>query len=194
MVPTMKLYILAAIAAIAATACSPMHYVRGVPNLDRVDAGVLRSGQINSVDGWRYVLEVAQVPPAHLHVIKLNFDSEGSDALAAQLGIDVHVLAIQPRGDQDIWDDVLSVFKGPDPKRVHEAERLLVGASARDVWLVHCTHGQDRTGYVIGIYRVIHYRWSKARAYAEMRAHHFHPELHGLHEAWEAFNPKLWKP
>ena len=164
-----------------------MVITHGVPNLAQVDASIWRSGQITTQEGWDYIRELAH--GRHVHVIKLNFDTEGSDDLAARMGIDVHVLAIQPEGDQSAWDDLKSVFKGPDPMLVDEAEALLVGATADDLWLVHCTHGQDRTGYVIGRYRVLHDHWTKDRAYQEMREHHFHPELHGVHEAWENFRP-----
>ena len=49
---------------------------------------------------------------------------------------------------------------------------------------VHCEHGQDRTGLIIGAYRVRVQRWSKSQAYQEMKAHGFHPLLHGLYSSW----------
>jgi protein tyrosine/serine phosphatase len=49
---------------------------------------------------------------------------------------------------------------------------------------VHCTHGQDRTGLIIGLYR-LNEGWTKDAAYKEMLVHHFHSSLHGLHEYWE---------
>ena len=177
----------AALACLVLVACSPMVYTHGVANLAQVNATVWRSGQITTKEGWDYVRQVTRAK--RLHVVKLNFDHEGSDAIAIAMGIDVHVLAIQPEGDQSIWNDLRSVFEGPDPTIVDQAEALLVTATPDDVWLVHCTHGQDRTGYVIGRYRVLHDRWTKDAAYQEMRDHHFHPELHGVHEAWENFRP-----
>jgi tyrosine-protein phosphatase SIW14 len=45
---------------------------------------------------------------------------------------------------------------------------------------VHCLHGQDRTGLVIGLERVIDEGWAPADAYAEMLANGFHPEFLGL--------------
>lgn len=177
--------LIALIAVSACGACSPTVMTHGVPNLARVDGGVWRSGQIATTEGWTYLLTTTRAK--RLHVLKLNFDDEGNDELAVKLGIDVHVLSIQPRGDQDLWDDIKSAFARPDPKLLDEAEALLAGATADDVWLVHCTHGQDRTGLVIGRYRVLHDGWTKDAAYAEMLANHFHPELHGVHEAWENF-------
>lgn len=190
-----------AIVANAATACSPMVYVHGVPNLAQVSPEIYRSGQITSDEGWAYIRTLSCAGATRsdgachpVHVIKLNFANEGSDLGAAALGFTVHELPIQPEGDQDLWDDVKSVYEGPDPGRLDEIERLLESAQPGEVWLVHCTHGQDRTGYVIGRYRVLHDGWTKDAAYNEMRAHNFHYELHGIHEAWERFKALATKP
>ena len=45
---------------------------------------------------------------------------------------------------------------------------------------VHCRHGQDRTGLVIGLERIFVEGWTPADAYAEMLAHGFHPYFEGL--------------
>ena len=45
---------------------------------------------------------------------------------------------------------------------------------------VHCAHGQDRTGMVIGLERVLIEGWEPADAYQEMLNHGFHPEFIGL--------------
>ena len=49
---------------------------------------------------------------------------------------------------------------------------------------VHCSHGQDRTGLLVGLYR-LKQGWAKTNAYTEMLTNGFHPALHGLHEFWE---------
>jgi len=36
--------------------------------------------------------------------------------------------------------------------------------------LVHCKHGQNRTGLVAALYRIVHQGWSKEEALAEMRS------------------------
>lgn len=174
-----------------ACGCSPMMYTRGVPNLAQVDANVWRSGQITTSEGWATIASIAA--GRKIHVVKLNFDTEGSDDIARGLGYDVQVFAINPQGDQDLWNDITGTFAAPDAsiiKRV-DAVLALAATSPGDFYLVHCTHGQDRTGYIIGRHRVLHDGWTKARAYEEMLAHHFHAELHGLHEAWESFKGKL---
>lgn len=148
--------------------------VLGVPNLSEVSPGVWRSAQPENAAEWRAVAALGVRT-----VIKLNFEDEGSDDPARALGLEVHDLGIEPAGDQDVFDNT---FRRPDMSRVDEAVRLLLRGGGV---LVHCTHGQDRTGLVVGIYRLEHDGWYKERAYDEMLAMGFHPELHGLHETWE---------
>lgn len=50
--------------------------------------------------------------------------------------------------------------------------------------LIHCLHGEDRTGLLIGLYRVRHGAPAWA-AWGEMRAYGFHASLLGLTEAFE---------
>lgn len=45
---------------------------------------------------------------------------------------------------------------------------------------IHCRHGQDRTGLVLGLYRIRHDHWTPAKAYKEMLADNFHPFLKAL--------------
>jgi len=54
--------------------CSPTIYTRGVPNLVQVGPGLWRSGQPTTIDSWNYLKSLGIN-----HIVKLNFDSEGSD-------------------------------------------------------------------------------------------------------------------
>jgi protein tyrosine/serine phosphatase len=74
-----------------------------------------------------------------------------------------------------------SVFEKPDAANIQQAVDVL---SKGGGVLVHCTHGQDRTGLVVGVYRVKHDGWSKDKAWDEMVHHDFHQELVGLVEFW----------
>jgi hypothetical protein len=175
--------------ATALLGCSPMVYTHGVPNLAQVDPNIYRSGEPNE-EGWHYIQQLAA--GKKIHVIKLNFIGEGSDAVAMDLGMDVVYVPIQPEGDQDVWDDLASTFKSPDEANVNHALTVMSGCLVHpdtDFCVVHCTHGQDRTGYLVGRFRVEHDGWSKSKAYSEMRAHNFHWELHGIADAWEDWTP-----
>lgn len=171
----------------ALAACSPMVYTDGVPNLDRVDDNVYRSGQITTREGWETISKLAR--GRHIHVLKLNFDAEGRDE--PPWSVDEHLVPIQPEGDQDIVDDVRGILTVPDADALVEARSLICDPPPGDFWLVHCTHGQDRTGLVVAEYRVLCDGWTLADARAEMLAHHYHTELVGLETAWHRFSVGL---
>jgi protein-tyrosine phosphatase len=50
---------------------------------------------------------------------------------------------------------------------------------------IHCTHGQDRTGLMVGFYRTRVQSMDRAAAFREMRHHGFHTSLLGLVWTWE---------
>ena len=163
---------------LALVGCAPTVYTNGVPNFAEVSPGLYRSGQPTDA-GWVYLKSLGVKT-----VVKLNFEpTEGSDDTARSLGMDVHALSIQPEGDQDVWDDVLGTFKKPNGALLAEAVRLLRAATPDNATLVHCSHGQDRTGLAVGMYRRS-LGWSKDRAWDEMIGRGFHPELVGLTTFW----------
>ncbi|MDO9620135.1 MAG: dual specificity protein phosphatase family protein [Pseudomonas sp.] len=56
-----------------------------------------------------------------------------------------------------------------DDSDVLEALRNIRQAQARGPVLIHCKHGQNRTGLIAALYRVVYQGWSKQQALAEMR-------------------------
>jgi hypothetical protein len=55
--------------------------------------------------------------------------------------------------------------------------------------LVHCQHGQDRTGLVIAAYRVAVCKWPKQVAMAEALSFGYRKLINfGLNKTWEKFN------
>lgn len=182
-------------ATVCLCACTKTTYNMGVPNLAQVDACVWRSGQPVTREQWETLKGLGIT-----HVAKLNFETEGSDDRARELGLAVESFAIEPRGDLDFFDAVAHTFRHPDERVVKAADTYISrfapvtpsdGAPEcpNGKVLVHCTHGQDRTGFAIGRYRVNVHRMTKAAAYEEMKAHHFHPSLRGIADAWENFTP-----
>jgi protein tyrosine/serine phosphatase len=151
-------------------------------NLHNVEGNVWRSAQPQTREQWENVAKLGVKT-----VVKLNFEDEGSDKLAEELGLTVYELAMQPANDEDVFDNIAHTFTQPGLQYVLDAVRVIQEESARGGVLVHCTHGQDRTGLIIGVYRLLESHWTKDAAYQEMRAYGFHPELHGLHEFWEGF-------
>ena len=156
-----------------------------IPNLRQVRPGLWRSGQPKNVFDWEYLRGIGIT-----RAIKLNFETEYSDSSARIAGVISYVMSVQPEGDKDLLNNITNTFVRPNPQVIEAAEELIDPSVGT---LVHCTHGQDRTGYLIGRYRVNSEGWSKDEAYLEMLKFGFHPELHGLHEAWEEFTPIMKK-
>lgn len=56
----------------------------------------------------------------------------------------------------------------------------IVDDPAQQPVFIHCQHGADRTGAMVGIWRVTRQGWSFDRAWAEMRRYGFKPWLREL--------------
>ena len=70
----------------------------------------------------------------------------------------------------------------PTPKQVSTFLATLKRAPGEPVF-VHCQHGADRTGCMLGIYRETQQGWTFPQAYAEMRRDGFDPRWGRLREA-----------
>ena len=140
----------------------------GVPNLRCVDStkAIWRGGQPVTVADWAVIMR-----GGCSNVVKLNMDSEGSDAFAESVGMKVQRFGITT-AEQFLGGDGLS------------NKVAMAVASIGPGTYVHCQHGQDRTGVVCAEYRV-RAGWSRQQAETEMLADGFHKSLHGLWEAWE---------
>lgn len=132
-------------------------------NFSIVDQLVYRGGQPDA-EGWKQIVDLGVT-----RVIKLNEDSEAIDLVPQ--GMDLFKVQI-PVSQQLITE--------PNAQYLRDA----VGFIQPNTF-VHCSHGEDRTGLVIGMYRVICQGWTKHKAYLEMMGHGFHPVLFGLGKAWE---------
>ncbi|MEO6244868.1 MAG: hypothetical protein ABIQ12_05490, partial [Opitutaceae bacterium] len=133
----------------------------GIPKFSQVAPGVWRGGQ-PTAEGWRYLKSLGVKWD-----VKLNPERQSSDAEAEAHGIEIIYLPIS-------W--VHQILAKPARTTLAAA----VSALTRTNTFVHCEHGEDRTGLVVGAYRVMIEHWTKHAAYQEMKAHGFHPLLLGL--------------
>ena len=89
-----------------------------------------------------------------------------------------HKLAMQekPRAEAlgFTWVNLPMGAEPPTQQQVDTLLAALAKAPAETVF-VHCQHGADRTGCMIGIYRVQVQGWSFADAWKEMRRYGFNP-------------------
>ena len=58
---------------------------------------------------------------------------------------------------------------------------------------VHCAHGSDRTGCMVGIWRVTHDGWDYEKAHEEMRKYYFTPKFTNLSGAVQEYADKQQK-
>jgi len=152
----------------------------GVVNFAQVDANVYRSGQPTTVAQWQCLAKLGVTD-----ILKLNRDSEGGDFGA--VGMVVHAVPVPPFTD----DTPLGFDNGPSQEQLEAVARTLRVMPAEGKWLIHCVHGQDRTGLAVGMYRVLVNGWTKDRAKAEMDVRGFHDLLLGLAKAWRNWDPEV---
>jgi len=69
--------------------------------------------------------------------------------------------------------------EAPTEKQVALFLQTLENAAHEPVF-VHCQHGADRTGAMVGIWRVTHQGWGFDQTYKEMRKYGFKPYLSEL--------------
>lgn len=135
-----------------------------MPNLREVEPGVYRGGQPTAA-GWTWLA-------AHgVRVsVKLNYEPEG-----APPGIRVVVASMPPETLRDME------ARPKDATVKLALDTMLAGGGI----YVHCDHGQDRTGLLVGLYRVAHDHWTRSAAWREMLRDGYHVELLGLDDVWE---------
>ncbi|MBI4358492.1 MAG: dual specificity protein phosphatase family protein [Candidatus Omnitrophica bacterium] len=66
----------------------------------------------------------------------------------------------------------------PDDEVISKVIELIESPERRPI-LVHCKHGQERTGVVIASWRIAKQGWQAEKAYQEMKAHGFRPFQYG---------------
>ena len=106
----------------------------------------------------------------------LNLEDD-SAAVAAESDI-AQILGIQ------MISKPMSGFWAPSDKVVDEA-LAIVSNPANYPLFIHCLHGQDRTGLIVGLYRVFFEQWKAKTAYKEMKKNGFHPILVFLNHYFE---------
>jgi hypothetical protein len=137
--------------------------VHGLPNFAQVCPGVYRGGQ-PADEGWDYLYGVGVS-----NVIKLDATEEGSDLGALRRGMVVHCHPIT------LLEQLVT---GPDLVEMNAALREIGPGT-----YIHCLHGEDRTGLLVGLYR-LQQGWTKEQASREMLQHGYHMALMGLTDYW----------
>lgn len=138
----------------------------------------------------------AQVPDKFLEVSPGIYrsaqpDLESLTELQAKYGIKTVINLNndeETMADELVWvkrlglnlvSEPMSGFWAPSDQQVDEILAAMVNPHNQPV-LLHCQHGEDRTGLLVGLHRVLHEQWTPERAYDEMLDRGFHTILMGL--------------
>ncbi len=149
--------------------CVTRPVVNGVPNFAEVAAGIYRGGQPNA-QGWQFLRTLGVT-----NIVKLN--REVADQPAD--GMKVYSIPLPPA---TIWE----VFQKPCSNDVSRAVQAM---QLRGTY-VHCRFGRDRTGLVVGCYRMWIDGWSESAATCEMNAMGFRGAIPGLNAFWKSVIPR----
>ena len=128
--------------------------VTHVPNFDRVNEHIYRSGEPSTVGlqelgaiGIKRVIDLREKSGA------TEFEKETLE----KLGIKYTNIPF-------------SAFSAPSDQQVQSVLKLLTANDPSPI-LVHCRRGKDRTGTVVACYRIQHDGWDNRRALAEAKEH-----------------------
>lgn len=133
-----------------------------LPNFHEVHPFLYRSGE-PTADGLKKVQEMGVKTIIDLRApSERKFDEE---TVARNLGMTyVHMTMSSKAPTKEQVDRFLAI--GDAAKSKPESGKVLL----------HCAHGSDRTGCLIGIWRVSRDNWSYEDAYKEMRKYYFGPK------------------
>lgn len=109
-----------------------------------------------------------QVTP---HIYRSAYPEKQSEKILRKLGIKKILCLCAKREGIPHFQDIETVHipmqvKKPDTQKLQQAVAFLKTCDRKI--LVHCTHGADRTGLVIALYRIQIQGWDKKEALAEM--------------------------
>jgi len=148
--------------------CANRPVLNGVPNFAEVEPGIYRGGQPDE-QGWQFLRSLGVT-----NVVKLN--REDTDMPAE--GMTVHFIPLPPATR---WE----AFQKPGSNDVSRAVQLMKAGGT----YVHCRRGRDRTGLVVGCYRMWIDGWSESAAAREMGAMGYRWSIPGLAAFWKSVTP-----
>jgi protein tyrosine/serine phosphatase len=136
-----------------------------IPRFDQVAEGFYRGGQPHR-RGYEYLKHLGVKT-----IINLRHENREAEEVRS-LGLHYVHIPISP------WERV------PESK-IQMFFQVLRDRDSYPVF-VHCEHGADRTGLMVGLYRIAFQDWSADRAYQEARAHGMSPwHLSLKHQLYE---------
>ena len=127
-----------------------------LPNFHTVAPGIYR-GAAPTVDGLRKLKAMGVGTIIDLRIAPKTVKKEGQTARA--MGFK--------------WINLPMGAEAPTKKEVDTLLATLNAATPQSPVFVHCQHGADRTGCMLGVYRVTHDHWTYDQAMAEAHKYGF---------------------
>jgi tyrosine-protein phosphatase SIW14 len=155
-----------------------------IRNFSQVTDGVYRGGAPDNA-GTAYLASLHIITDVDLESFRWPFiwSEKHKDK-----PFDIHFMA-EPLFS---WSSIFSYIQPPiTDKRMDKILDLLADPAQQPVF-VHCELGEDRTGLVIGLYRVTIQHWSPEDAWNEMLKFGYHPHFYALTHYFEKRTG--WKP
>ena len=140
----------------------------GLDNFDEVAPHIYRGSNPNDED----LAKLKKMGVRTIVDLRMRH-SRGEELAAKRLGLK--------------WVHMSMGYWAPSDQRVKEIMEVLSDANNGGVF-IHCKQGADRTGTIVGLYRILVQNWSFDEAYNEMRAHHFKPWWFALKEKVETYS------
>lgn len=137
-----------------------------IDKLSRVDSELFRGAQPQTVSDYQLLKSMGVRTIVNLRETPQDIQVEAM--LSRQMGFNFKSFPIDG-------------MSNPNPQEVSEI-LLTLNARALLPVFVHCHAGKDRTGLIIGLYRVETNHWLPQRAYQEMLSFGFDPNLKGLYD------------
>jgi protein tyrosine/serine phosphatase len=133
-----------------------------------------REGQPAEERGWVYLKNIGIRTVIKQNKYSSNTEERDELSSAKAQGINVIEIPMQPED----WPHNWNLWAAPTNEQVNEAVRALEQKENWPVY-IHCSHGKDRTGLIVAIYRVRNSNYCKDMAYNEMNFYGANPILFG---------------
>ena len=166
-------------AAVTAEDDSALKAQEPLPNFREVSPGLLRGGHPNT----------AGIQELKRRGVKVIVDLEIADYIEATPGVIAQELRDAKAAGIPVVRFPMSAFEPALSQRFDDqmtaAIAQLAKASPSNLTYVHCRHGRDRTGLVVGLHRVENEKMAPKAAYTEMKDLGFRTFFIGLREYFE---------
>lgn len=146
-----------ALAALLAFATGQANAAQALPNFHAVDPGIYRGGAPTAQG-------LQKLKALGVHTI-------------IDLRISPRLVRVEKAKAQQLGFTWLNLPMGADPPTTRQVSTFIatLNRAPGEPVYVHCQHGADRTGCMVGIWRETHDRWTFQKTWAEMRKYGFNP-------------------